>query len=72
MDMMNKKIPAELRFNENTGEYSLHEGASEELCKDGKPHKFEGWQEFEDGRGGTTVCSVCGLTAFEHALRYGP
>jgi hypothetical protein len=60
--MMGKKIPAEMRFDENTGEFTLHEGLSEEFCKDGKPHKFE------NDKG---VCSVCGLTAFEHLLRYG-
>jgi hypothetical protein len=69
---MNEKIPAILTFDENTGQYFLQEGASEEFCKDGKPHNFTGWREIDGGKGGTTVCSVCGLTAFEHSLRYGP
>ena len=66
-----KKLP-EMRFDENTGDFVIHETTGQELCTDGNEHKFEGWQEFEDGRGGTAVCSRCGLTAFEHALRYGP
>lgn len=66
----NKKLP-ELHFDENTGDWTLHENASEELCQDGQPHDFKGWKEFEDGRGGTSVCVRCGLTAFEHSLRYG-
>jgi hypothetical protein len=71
MDVMGEKTPAELRFDENTGKFTLHEGISEELCKDGKPHNFTGGREIEDGRGWTTVCSVCGITAFEHSMRYG-
>jgi hypothetical protein len=61
--MMTKKIPAELRFDETTGQYSLHEGKSEELCKGGKPHVW---------RPDTEICSVCGITKLEYTLRYGP
>jgi hypothetical protein len=27
-------------------------------------------EEFDDRRGGTTVCTRCGLSAFEHSMRY--
>jgi hypothetical protein len=39
---------------------------------DPRSHDFQGWEEFEDGRGGTTVCTRCGITSFSHAMRYGP
>jgi hypothetical protein len=28
--------------------------------------------EFDGGRGGTTVCTRCGISAFSHSMRYGP
>lgn len=39
---------------------------------DPRKHDFQGWVEFDDGRGGTTFCSQCGITSFIHAMRYGP
>jgi hypothetical protein len=39
---------------------------------DPRSHDFSGWEEFDDGRGGTAVCSKCGITAFSHSMRYGP
>jgi hypothetical protein len=59
-------------MSEDKPEFTFHARADEEACRDGKPHVWAGWQEFEDGRGGTMVCSVCGLSAFEHSMRYGP
>jgi hypothetical protein len=53
-------------------EFTFHARRDEELCKDGKKHDFKGWIEIDEGRGGTTVCTKCGLTAIEHSLRYGP
>lgn len=35
-------------------------------------HDFQGWREFEDGRGGEQVCRRCGLGAMGHAMRVGP
>ena len=35
-------------------------------------HEFEGWKEFADGRGGTTVCKHCGLESMAHDMRVGP
>lgn len=35
-------------------------------------HDFQGWEEFDEGRGGTTVCTRCGVTAISHAMKYGP
>lgn len=40
--------------------------------EDPKAHNFEGWQEFDEGRGGTTVCTKCGISAFTHSMRYAP
>ena len=66
-----RKLP-EMRFDETTGNFFIHETTGQEVCKDGKPHQWAGWREFEDGRGGTQICSVCGISAFEHSMRYGP
>ena len=38
------------------------------VCVDGKKHEFAGWRDFEDGRGGETVCKHCGMGAMEHTL----
>lgn len=34
-------------------------------------HDFKGWREFEDGLGGETVCSKCGMGAMHHSLWTG-
>lgn len=34
-------------------------------------HDFQGWREFDDGRGGETVCTKCGLGAMSWSLRTG-
>jgi hypothetical protein len=39
---------------------------------DPRSHDFQGWMEFDDGRGGTTVCTKCGISAFSHSMRYAP
>lgn len=31
-------------------------------------HDFQGWREFEDGRGGERVCTKCGMGAMAHTL----
>jgi hypothetical protein len=54
------------------GELFFHAKANREFCKDGQPHVFKGWREFEDGNGGEQVCTKCGIGALEHSLRYGP
>lgn len=49
--------------------------AAKKTCEpfeDPKAHDFTGWQEFDGGRGGTTVCSRCGISAFSHSMRYAP
>jgi hypothetical protein len=65
------------RYPMTDGEIFMHVTPNEELCKDGEPHKWEGWIDFrsEDGKyitGGSRVCSKCGLDAMTHSLRYGP
>lgn len=58
------------------GEMTFHVQHNEELCTDGAKHDFKGWIDLKDEngnvRGGTTVCTKCGLDAFTHSLRYGP
>ena len=49
----------------------FHARKNEEFCADGADHDWQGWREFEDGRGGETVCARCGLGAMSHSLRYG-
>ena len=39
---------------------------------DPRSHDFQGWVEFDEGRGGTTVCTRCGISAMSHAIRYAP
>ena len=34
-------------------------------------HDFKGWRQFEDGRGGETVCTKCGMGAMAWSLRTG-
>lgn len=34
-------------------------------------HDFKGWREFDDGRGGETVCTKCGVGAMAWSLRTG-
>lgn len=34
-------------------------------------HDFKGWRPFEDGTGGETVCSKCGMGAMHHSLMTG-
>lgn len=31
-------------------------------------HDFKGWRPFDDGSGGETVCSKCGIGAMQHSL----
>lgn len=42
-------------------------------CANGGPceHEFEGWREFDDGRGGERVCKKCGCGAMSHTLHMG-
>ena len=47
----------------------FHVNPNQELCKDGKPHDWQGWRETENG--GTTICSKCGMDAISHSLMYG-
>lgn len=39
-------------------------------CMEGGPceHKFDGWREFEDGRGGEQFCQRCGQGAMAHSM----
>jgi hypothetical protein len=32
-------------------------------------HDFQGWRKFEDGHGGDTVCTRCGMGAMSHSIR---
>jgi hypothetical protein len=50
----------------------FHTTPNEELCKDGRKHNFKGGRSIDGGRGWTTVCTECGITAMDHSLRYGP
>ena len=40
--------------------------------KDECKHDFQGWREFDDGRGGERVCTKCGIGAMAHSMRYLP
>lgn len=57
-------------------EFIFHARKNEEFCINGQKHDFRGWEDLkdEDGniRGGTAVCTRCGLSAYDHSLRYGP
>lgn len=35
-------------------------------------HRFSGWEDDEDGLGGSAACVVCGLSALDHDLLFGP
>lgn len=63
-------------MSDETDDFTFHTLKNEELCTDGLKHDFKGWYDLtdEDGfvRGGTSVCSKCGLDAFTYSLRYGP
>jgi len=50
---------------------AFHVQRNEELCTNGNKHDWQGWREFDDGRGGETVCARCGMGAMSHSLRYG-
>ena len=43
-------------------------------CANGGPceHNWDGWYEFEDGSGGTAVCTRCGASAMGHDMRTMP
>lgn len=42
-------------------------------CPDGPcQHEFEGWREFDGGRGGERMCKHCGLGAMSHDMRFMP
>lgn len=42
-------------------------------CNDGTPnHDWQGWREFDGGRGGERVCAKCGMGAMHHSLMTGP
>jgi hypothetical protein len=47
-------------------------GKTCEPFDDPRSHDFQGWIEFDDGCGGTSVCTRCGISAFSHAMRYAP
>lgn len=59
----------------NTEGMTFHSGASGCYCDcaNGGPceHEFEGWREFDDGRGGERVCKKCGCGAMSHTLHIG-
>jgi hypothetical protein len=41
------------------------------ICGEPTPpcdHDFQGWRNFEDGSGGETFCSKCGLGAMGYSL----
>jgi hypothetical protein len=51
----------------------MHITPKQDVCIDGTLHNWDGEQPIEhDGvvTGSTAVCSKCGITAFEHSLRY--
>jgi len=40
------------------------------ICQTREPcnHNFQGWRQFDDGCGGETVCSKCGIGAMAYTL----
>lgn len=45
----------------------VHLSEKPEACD----HDFQGWREFDDGRGGEQVCTKCGMGAMAYSLRTG-
>ncbi len=45
----------------------IHATPKADACK----HDFQGWREFDDGRGGEQVCTKCGIGAMAHTLSLG-
>lgn len=64
---MGGKPDEPVRSNWNPNACYCSCGSDENLCE----HDFQGWREFEDRRGGETVCSRCGTGAMSHSLRVG-
>jgi len=54
--------------NSKPGRIFVHAKRDPLVCTDDKQHEFTGWREFEDGRGGETVCKHCGMGAMEYIL----
>jgi hypothetical protein len=46
-------------------ELFFHAMPKPDACK----HDFQGWREFEDGRGGEQVCTKCGIGAMTYSMR---
>ena len=45
----------------------IHAKPKPDACK----HDFQGWREFDDGRGGEQVCTKCGIGAMSYTLSLG-
>ena len=68
-----EKICAEQGWDVSEVQRSHNDNACYCACPDGPcEHTFEGWHEFEDGSGGTTICSRCGASAMGHDMRVMP
>ena len=48
--------------------YSVGEALIHIKRKSECDHDFQGWREFDDGRGGERVCVKCGMGAMAHSL----
>lgn len=76
--MTNKKYPersgtARNAPSDDQGALARRSPTTLVMCGVGQDHEhdFKGWREFEDGRGGETVCSKCGMGAMAWSLRTG-
>lgn len=68
-----KSIADEYGFDLSQCHTSFNPDSCYCACASGGPceHDFQGWREFEDGRGGEQVCKRCGCGAMGHTLSMG-
>ena len=62
-----EQIEREAETAPDEGSVFFHITPSPDACE----HDFQGWREFEDGRGGEQVCTKCGIGAMAYSLRTG-
>lgn len=72
MNRQNDPLSKDKVSDMHCGMRDAQRGHTCEPFEDPRSHDFQGWVEFDEGRGGTTVCTRCGITAFSHAMRYAP
>lgn len=69
---MNEAVPKEEVTLIACGVRDAQAGKTCEPFEDPRAHDFQGWIAFEDGLGGTQLCTRCGISAYSHSMRYAP